>query len=59
MNQLLCINDAARRLQISRATLYRMAATGQIKIAKLGRKSFVSSQSVEDIIARVIESAES
>lgn len=59
MSQLVTVNEATKRLQISRATFYRMAAAGSIQICKLGRKSFVSAKAIDNIIARVLERAAS
>ena len=41
------INDACKRIGISRATIYKMAAGGRLRIVKIGGRSLVPDAEIE------------
>jgi excisionase family DNA binding protein len=46
------ISDAAEQLSISRATLYRMVATGSLKLVKIGANgSRITAESIDALLA--------
>ncbi len=47
------INDAAAQLSISRHTLYRLIAAGEVKAVKIGRRTLVPRSSLVGYVARL------
>jgi excisionase family DNA binding protein len=44
------VSSAMKRLDVSRATIYRMAARGELEFVKIGRTTRVTSVSLDRII---------
>jgi excisionase family DNA binding protein len=51
VSELRTINEAAARLRVSRATLYRLIAEKKIKLTKVRGSSFVTEAEIERYIA--------
>jgi excisionase family DNA binding protein len=49
--------EAARRLRVSRATLYNLIAAGELQSFKIRRKRFVSESACRDMVARAEKKA--
>jgi excisionase family DNA binding protein len=51
------VEEAARRLRVCRATLYKLIASGELKSFKVRRKRFVSEIACRDMVARAEKKA--
>lgn len=51
MEQLYRIKNAMQKLDVCRATIYRMAARGELDLVKIGRTTRVTSASLDRIIS--------
>jgi excisionase family DNA binding protein len=51
------VNDALRQLSISRATLYKMASSGDIRLARIGGRTLVPDAEIKRLVwgRRVID----
>jgi excisionase family DNA binding protein len=47
------VNDALRQLSISRATLYKMASTGEIRLARIGGRTLVPDFEIRRLLGEV------
>jgi excisionase family DNA binding protein len=47
------VNDALRQLSISRATLYKMAASGEIRLARIGGRTLVPDFEIRRLLEEV------
>jgi hypothetical protein len=47
------VNDALRQLSISRATLYKMANSGQIRLARIGGRTLVPDFEIRRLLGEV------
>jgi excisionase family DNA binding protein len=47
------VNDALRQLSISRATLYKMANSGEIRLAKIGGRTLVPDFEIRRLLEEV------
>ncbi len=52
INSLLTIKDVMTRLQVSRATIYRLIARGELKPFKIGRSLRFDEHDLDTFIAR-------
>ncbi len=51
-HRLLTIDEAGRALRISRQSLYRLIADKKITVTKIGGRTFIDRQDLEDYIER-------
>lgn len=51
------VNDALRQLSISRATLYKMANSGEIRLARIGGRTLVPDAEIKRLVGGVSRSA--
>ena len=47
------VNDALRQLSISRATLYKMANSGEIRLARIGGRTLVPDFEIRRLLEEV------
>jgi len=47
------VNDALRQLSISRATLYKMAGSGEIRLARIGGRTLVPDFEIRRLLGEV------
>lgn len=47
------VNDALRQLSISRATLYKMASSGEIRLAKIGGRTLIPDFEIRRLLGEV------
>jgi excisionase family DNA binding protein len=47
------VNDALRQLSISRATLYKMADSGEIRLARIGGRTLVPDFEIRRLLGEV------
>lgn len=47
---LLCVNDAARMLAVSRPTLYKLLASGKVGAVKLGGRTLIRMASLREYV---------
>lgn len=57
MTSLLTVEDAARRLAVSRTTAYGLVAAGQLRSVKIGKCRRVPDTAVDDFIAAQLAAA--
>jgi excisionase family DNA binding protein len=51
------VNDALLQLGISRATLYKMAGNGEIRLARIGGRTLVPDSEIARLVGGVSRSA--
>jgi excisionase family DNA binding protein len=51
------VNDALRQLSISRATLYKKANSGEIRLARIGGRTLVPDAEIKRLVGGVSRSA--
>jgi excisionase family DNA binding protein len=51
------VNDALRQLSVSRATLYKMAKDGEIRLARIGGRTLVPDAEIKRLVGGVSRSA--
>jgi excisionase family DNA binding protein len=44
------VNDALRQLSVSRATLYKMAGRGEIRLARIGGRTLVTDAEIKRLV---------
>jgi excisionase family DNA binding protein len=47
------VNDALRQLSVSRATLYKMANNGEIRLARIGGRTLVPDAEIRRLVGEV------
>lgn len=47
------VNDALRQLSVSRATLYKMANKGEIRLARIGGRTLVPDAEIKRLVGEV------
>ena len=47
------VNDALRQLSISRATLYKMASSGEIRLARIGGRTLIPDFEIRRLLGEV------
>ena len=52
-HQLFSIREAAVHLRVSRSMIYRLTAAGKLKPTKLGRRTIISGDQIEQLLAEL------
>lgn len=55
---LLKVDDAAHRLNISRAQIYRLMAAGELRSVSIGTARRVPAAALDEYVARLVEAAQ-
>lgn len=56
--QLLTVTEAARMLNVSRTTMYRLLGNGEIKSVRVGARQRIPPDQINDFIARQMQRVE-
>lgn len=47
------VNDALRQLSVSRATLYKMAKSGEIRLARIGGRTLIPDSEIRRLLEEI------